>query len=1478
MPKLGELNFKDPSLDAQLKKDDDDDIGVIRSTLSGIASGVFKIPEGAFSLGANLLDFGLGTNTAASVEKFFETINPFDEAAEATTAGRIAELIVNIGVPGGIAFKAGKNLSKAALAAKQSGNYFTLTGKGLADDVISQGVPKATKFNIAPISKAVEDLALNKKGKVLEYAGGAGLGGVAEGIFVGDVDKAGTLGDLLGGPTKLDRETGGTNRDKAAKELTNRLKFGIEGGAFTGALGVAGVGFRRLRQGPTDTGRVITDPMEKYWNKVFSYASKRGQKGKTTFEATEAIRSGLSANQRLGIDAAETINRNLESLGPKMEKYWSSEDGLKEMAKKKEALNKTFVSDLDKPKYFDKQLTKTGRDSGFTLEEILSGKPLKYEKSGELVTAAEKARFVEDGFTLKFNNITDKGFKPFEDALENSKRFGKGKPIQEVKDNIRFEMDLVRNKWGDLYSSYGRLLRPEELTEFKTAFKSKINEFVDSGAKIFNDKTIGTLKIYPPSRPIIQESVDQIVKASRALGAPLTDDNALRIVQRIYNNATLEKGFNLKQNSGIFFRDLPRLFTDSLAGAIDDASKLTTYQKTATGRTLGANLSSIKDVKLPDGSIFERRKLLENLIGKSKDGLNTIITGTERIANLVVRNEVNNEIVKNSLKQKQLVDDYLTKVDDLIKGGKSEAEAIAEAGPRPTAPTVVDNSYEAEKYFGGIKGMMGTDGQKSTGDFVQMNFNSDLAPIKGLKSIGDETIEVANESARLTNNLDGKFALTGNADALVRGDITQDSKLLGYSIYRNLILYPKAGAQLAKTVLGPVTHMRNFLSAAAFAGANGVLLNNELGALKKAWNSSMGPALAPIKLGKEATPEAKAFYNKLLNLGVVNTNVTLGDVTRLMKDVRFGEFDFQGKTLNNIMSLMARGKKFAQDAYTAEDDFWKIFTWLGEKTRIDKAFRDMADNNQLAKGEDIIQVMDDGTLKNLGKLNDEWIENRAADLVKNNVPNYAYVSDFVKGLRQYPVGNFVSFPAEIMRTSTNIVDTALEEINFTIQLPKRGADGQFIKIKPLRSIGLQRLRGMALTTAIVPTGIATAAEMLYDVSKDEIEALRRYVPSWSKNSTLVPIRNEDGKLSYVDFSRMNAYDLLLRPIQSVVNSVESGNTDRKGIMKDFIAGMSEATKELASPFIESSLWVSALQDVLPTQILGRGGLDAEGRRIWNPNDAPGNKIYAILGNLVEALAPLNANQLNRLFKSALPEDSMLSLDKYGRRFDLGKELAGMVGLRAVDVKPESGIKYKINQFQKDVRNSRSLFTGKLLKGGPVSAEELVDAYINANRALYETNRSLYKDVEAAKVLGLSGDSIESIMDERGVGKTYEAFENGEFRPYNVSNAVKELFEINAAQINAPDPMQQAEDVIDRIQEVLESTSITSSSFPDIQNPFNKSLLPEINLGSTPVGQLPPLVSGATPTPNIIGGQNVSIPTVVGKTTAEELNEVFTNNR
>ena len=64
------------------------------------------------------------------------------------------------------------------------------------------------------------------------------------------------------------------------------------------------------------------------------------------------------------------------------------------------------------------------------------------------------------------------------------------------------------------------------------------------------------------------------------------------------------------------------------------------------------------------------------------------------------------------------------------------------------------------------------------------------------------------------------------------------------------------------------------------------------------------------------------------------------------------------------------------------------------------------------------------------------------------------------------------------------------------------------------------------------------------------------------------------------------------------------------------------------------------------------------------------------------------------------------------------KLAGIAGLRRVDVDPEKIFNYKITELQKRVKTSRNLFTRPTLKGGVVTPEEIVDAYINANRALY----------------------------------------------------------------------------------------------------------------------------------------------------------------
>jgi hypothetical protein len=113
------------------------------------------------------------------------------------------------------------------------------------------------------------------------------------------------------------------------------------------------------------------------------------------------------------------------------------------------------------------------------------------------------------------------------------------------------------------------------------------------------------------------------------------------------------------------------------------------------------------------------------------------------------------------------------------------------------------------------------------------------------------------------------------------------------------------------------------------------------------------------------------------------------------------------------------------------------------------------------------------------------------------------------------------------------------------------------------------------------------------------------------------------------------------------------------------------------------------------------------------------------------------------------------------------------------------------------------------------------------------------------------------MRKRGENKSYESISNGEFRPLNISRDVRDIFEIQAQQLGIINPYEAARDVLDRIEEVLETTPLSGDLFPDIENPFEG--LPEINLGPISQGTLP---NTAISAPSFIGSQNISIPNIV----------------
>ena len=149
-------------------------ISTIHSMFAGVGSGLISIPKGLFSLGATLMDLGADTNKAAEVEKWFDDLTTWDERAEATTAGKITEALVNIGVPGSIAFTKGAALANVALRSKKLKKYFTIDNPNL-------------------VKAAKQAKELNFKGRTSQFIAGATSGGMAEGVFVGDVRQLGTL-------------------------------------------------------------------------------------------------------------------------------------------------------------------------------------------------------------------------------------------------------------------------------------------------------------------------------------------------------------------------------------------------------------------------------------------------------------------------------------------------------------------------------------------------------------------------------------------------------------------------------------------------------------------------------------------------------------------------------------------------------------------------------------------------------------------------------------------------------------------------------------------------------------------------------------------------------------------------------------------------------------------------------------------------------------------------------------------------------------------------------------------------------------------------------------------------------------------------------------------------------------------------------------------------------------------------------------
>ena len=1245
------------------------------SGLAGIVSGGIKVVEGAFSLGAELIDLGLDTNTAAQVEMFFDKLNPLEEKAEQTGVGKLTQALVQIGVPGTAGFKLGTKLYNKYFEAKKAGKLVSAGSKNLAKQ------------------KEIAD-KLNEAARVPRFTVAA-VGGAAGEAFVADVEEIGSFGDLFDrGPTQLDVFALDGGRQDATRKLMNRLKFGSEAVLLTPFAAGIGKGAKALATRGKELA-YSNSRVDRFLNKVAEAFTPEGPLTKAVFGSQKVMEGFRSADLNRATELVKNLDKAITRSFPYMQ------DGL------------------------DRALTQKDKDAF-------------YKEITDLMLDGDLTKISDPGKTEAF-----------------VKSLQKKNVDKKVIDEITTTVDEARSTIGNLIETTNNYNSPE----LKDILQDRIKGLVQNTYKIFETKPLlGMLGRYKPTDEAMQGAIAFFRKQISEANKDATyDPNSIKY----YEDAK---------------EIVDRIVEDGIKAG---KSKKGLADPNYVAKTL-EDLPGEKFVKQVIEDTGAPPDVIRRLMGEMQDPRYSMFNAITELSGMA----------RVSAMYKEMFD---TNAAIQSQGGKGSFW-----NSRQEARDATNNTVKIVKLNNKLSGLA---------DFRAGRISNPL----GQKY----TTEAIAEGLAKANGLtEGYFVRA------VRGREGATAAERGASfLYRNLLLFPKATAQLAKTVLSIPTHLRNLISAGAFAAANGVLFEGFLNprllgeSFRRGWQIS---GVANLKNTRFKDADFEKAYRELLELGVVNSQGQIGDLRNLLRDVNFGDSILDlDKVVNPMLSKLKKIPEYLQGKYVAEDDFWKITNYFVELNRRDAAYRTA------------------GIKKPIDELKKE-----AADIVKNTVPNYNFVGDVVRTARVLPVGNFMSFPSEMIRTTTNIAEQAMKEMRH-VPAPGeviRGTDiapyvfiegkGLVKNNNPMYRIGATRATGMAFTLTAVPTMFVEGAKALYDVTEDEIQALRRFVPDWSRNSTIVPVRDEKtGELKYIDFSHSNAYDVIARPFRTMANEIMASTKDGDTILRGFTQGVEEAMTEIAAPFIDESIWTEAAADIdLYPLLPGRGGRTRDGRVLYTDQTSVGDRAYIKFRHLMEALLP-SYKQAVRIGLAAMEKPN-----KSGKILELNDQLLGFVGFRPIKVEPLDAMGFKIAEYQRGIRNARREFTGGffgLLRGGPINPDDVISRYYESNRARFNVMKEMYKNIEAAQILGTGASSLRKEFQDRQLStQTFNNLRFGKYEPYFPSKDIQDRFREIARNIGSPDAFRIALPTLRAMRSQMRfltlddifDIDLRDFSFGDIQTP------------------------------------------------------------
>jgi hypothetical protein len=1353
----------------------------------GILKGASQAVQGLVSLGAMPIDYLANTDLITAIDNVFDKITPETD----TIVGDITSVVTQFGVPLGAAAK----IANGVLKLNKASQIVKLNNFRRADNT----------YDYAGAS-----------GELAKRAGYWGaLGGVTD-FAVSTPGDLTTLSETVGfGEDYKGDELEGSA--KAAEYFKEKLRFGAEGtvlgGGLTAALPVAGTlgakyGLMGLKGGAYVANNVIIRPLN---YAVFQPIGKLG--------ATEAAGRGARGIGEF-LNNTTTKLRKVSGLpDPKLWQYYKADAGapIKEkilkvfsnmrLATKSDGPYTRSQADLKRRmgqdiQADDKGLVKIMNQVDDQLKEVARGADVmelpKYLQDAKLrypkpITALDDEMYLRMNDTV-YDYIAapriKNTLKDSDEAISLLNKLEESIPNKQIAKAIKKNVKALKTNINDLGLKYGKLLfdNPEEairdfgktiienggayLKQVYSIMKNKAYDFdpeaIKGAEKFFIKNTIPQIKQLQPNtipdlakkEGISLENAEKLLaqKTMADLKKSLIESN--RDPESLFRYITGEYGFKIK----------------SARGELRDAG----YRTLKEGKEV--------DVLTREGRLVQAGMDLPTVMKQVMDDEGVEAVGKAFFKPLKdYRAAVTDTFIQTAknVHKKKFFDDF---ADSALRNGnafKSADEARAKGIP-------TQNLTQISSEFDKSAAMLDS-------KLLQSKLFTEGADGRGLYM----TPELAN-------------AVKGVDEFMTRA----------YSLpLYSALMSVKAAGQIGKTVFSPMTQVRNVSTASFFALASGLIGG------RVSLTDSFKLMADDIFPGKfvSAADVAKKMEDRIRR-GVVDQNIEVNEIKAIMNKAKDGKLTMSGLMENPIV-------KKAFDLYQGGDNVWKIyaddfyqdalstaFQWSSKAKNLkgDAAVRDniidwyktvgkqadvadelVGSNAKIAQIDKDLLTATPATRQSLLNQKENLVQqfkdvkDISAYLVTNTIPTYSKVPKIIENIRSLPLGNFVAFPAEILRTSAHLIEIGARELTSTNPY--------------IRQMGARRLMGAASVFSGTGAIVASTAERLTGVTSEKMEAFQRSVaPDYQKNSTLIPLTesDENGNFKYFNFSYTNPYDSMVRPVNAVLNAFANGSLTNQSVSKivynaliyDTLNDTPGAFAEFFSPFISESIGAGAIADLTI-----RGGKTKDGKTIFYPKDSAMEIIDASLGHLMSQLEPGATRSARRVWKGVTQD-----FTDYGTTYDAATEMVALMsGLRIEQSKPMDSLPFIVTSYNKDIKNIRQKFSANIFNpnndlNGKIGymAEYLIDNY--------DTQSRMHRVVKDMIAMGADEGDIEDKIDIRFKNKKrLKAMMDGEYIAPGISDSTLEsilekLYEenpVNAARVE--DEFETAVDLFEDMRDDLE---------------------------------------------------------------------------